>query len=259
METIQNSELEDTEIVLINLHQHDYNSQFFQENDFLRVIKEYFSSVSVVNITSVEALSFRRKLCVALFLDSSGREEDVKLIRKYFQTAFVVFYRPEAAFNPSMRLSLFEAGANMVAHDVESIIYTMHRAVLLNNHKRKGNIVCPYCGLGGLTEDDLWYHFPAYHINNPSESATLMCPICHQHHDDPLQVHIHECHGPNARRDSGQSHRGGGGRVRVHSYTFSLVVCRHPISKRYLLCQEFGNQGFWLPGGGVDAGEWPSL
>mmetsp|Transcript_12514 Transcript_12514/g.19691 ORF Transcript_12514/g.19691 Transcript_12514/m.19691 type:complete len:106 (+) Transcript_12514:654-971(+) len=37
-------------------------------------------------------------------------------------------------------------------------------------------------------------------------------------------------------------------------YSFSLVLCRHPDG-RYLLVQEFCNQGFWLPGGAVDPGE----
>jgi 8-oxo-dGTP pyrophosphatase MutT (NUDIX family) len=38
-------------------------------------------------------------------------------------------------------------------------------------------------------------------------------------------------------------------------YNFSLVVCRHPVTGKFLLCQEFANQGFWLPGGAVDGGE----
>jgi 8-oxo-dGTP pyrophosphatase MutT (NUDIX family) len=38
-------------------------------------------------------------------------------------------------------------------------------------------------------------------------------------------------------------------------YNFSLVICRHPVTGKFLLCQEFANQGFWCPGGGVDAGE----
>lgn len=38
-------------------------------------------------------------------------------------------------------------------------------------------------------------------------------------------------------------------------YNFSLVMCRHPSTGKFLLCQEFANQGFWCPGGAVDAGE----
>jgi len=32
-------------------------------------------------------------------------------------------------------------------------------------------------------------------------------------------------------------------------------VCRHPLTGKYLLCQEFASQGFWLPGGACDGGE----
>jgi 8-oxo-dGTP pyrophosphatase MutT (NUDIX family) len=37
-------------------------------------------------------------------------------------------------------------------------------------------------------------------------------------------------------------------------FSFALVVCRHPDG-RFLLVQEFANQGFWLPGGAVDPEE----
>lgn len=33
------------------------------------------------------------------------------------------------------------------------------------------------------------------------------------------------------------------------------MICRHPVTRRYLLCQEFASQGFWCPGGAVDPGE----
>lgn len=38
-------------------------------------------------------------------------------------------------------------------------------------------------------------------------------------------------------------------------FNFSLVICRHPLTGKFLLCQEFANQGFWCPGGAVDPGE----
>lgn len=38
-------------------------------------------------------------------------------------------------------------------------------------------------------------------------------------------------------------------------YHFALVLVRHPQHPKYLLVQEFGNLGFWVPGGGVDRGE----
>lgn len=65
-----------------------------------------------------------------------------------------------------------------------------------------------------------------------------------------LKVHIHYKHNP--LRSSGHA-------TSSHNFTqlysFSLVICRHPITNRFLLCQEFANQGFWCPGGAVDPGE----
>jgi 8-oxo-dGTP pyrophosphatase MutT (NUDIX family) len=44
----------------------------------------------------------------------------------------------------------------------------------------------------------------------------------------------------------------------TRSYNFSLVICKHPVTGKFLLCQEFANQGFWCPGGAVDPGELPT-
>eukprot|EP01041_Mallomonas_annulata_P006886 gene6886-13962_t len=166
---------------------------------------------------------------------------------------FIALFRPEAAEQPSLRLSMFEAGVNMVAHDIQSLTDTLQRAVIpsaLTSTSRKGNMCCPYCGLSGLTEDDLWNHFPAFHINWPNIDEPIECPICHHMVNDPLQVHIHETHGPIVRKTGRIPYK-----IHAKSYTFSLVVCKHPLTHKYLLCQEFANQGYWLPGGAVDAGE----
>lgn len=46
---------------------------------------------------------------------------------------------------------------------------------------------------------------------------------------------------------------------------FALAVIRRRSDGRFLLTQEFGREGFWLPGGGVNRGEslqqggWPPL
>lgn len=38
-------------------------------------------------------------------------------------------------------------------------------------------------------------------------------------------------------------------------HCFSLVVCRHPVSKLWLAVNETENRGWWLPGGFVECGE----
>jgi len=38
-------------------------------------------------------------------------------------------------------------------------------------------------------------------------------------------------------------------------HCFSLVVCRHPDTKKWLAVQETKNRGWWLPGGFVECGD----
>jgi 8-oxo-dGTP pyrophosphatase MutT (NUDIX family) len=66
-----------------------------------------------------------------------------------------------------------------------------------------------------------------------------------------MQVHIHMDHGPD--KWSREEPHPPDGLTRL--YNFSLVICRHPVTGKFLLCQEFANQGFWCPGGAVDPGE----
>ena len=139
----------------------------------------------------------------------------------------------------------------MVAHDISSLLQTLNEAVLFNaeSHDTLGSYnlyQCPYCQLKGLSEAEMWFHIPAYHINWPNNvPVTDICPICNDYYNKPLQVHIHSRHGPLVHRaqELRQS------KVLTQLYSFALVVCRHPMTKKYLLCQEFSNQGYWLPGG----------
>ena len=67
-----------------------------------------------------------------------------------------------------------------------------------------------------------------------------------------MQVHIHDEHKFGVVPAEEQEHKK---RTTTSLVNFSLVVCRHPVHKKFLLCQEFSDQGFWLPGGAVDPGE----
>jgi ADP-ribose pyrophosphatase YjhB (NUDIX family) len=44
-------------------------------------------------------------------------------------------------------------------------------------------------------------------------------------------------------------------RTQFRGYTFALVICRHPVTKKYLSVNENNHKGWWIPGGGVQAGE----
>jgi 8-oxo-dGTP pyrophosphatase MutT (NUDIX family) len=141
----------------------------------------------------------------------------------------------------------------MVAHDVASLTRTIEECVI-KRELSPVHFCCPYCQWTGLSEDDLWRHVLAYHISWP-DSLPLdnsICPICKKKSTGPLQVHIHGNHGPLARSLS-RYHCND--RLHTQLYNFSLVVCKHPPTQRFLLCQEFSSQGLWLPGGAVDGGE----
>lgn len=77
-----------------------------------------------------------------------------------------------------------------------------------------------------------------------------------------LKVHIHEAHAPRNLPLPPHDHVSPAVITsrdlypNVNQlYNFSLVICRHPMTGKFLLCQEFANQGYWCPGGAVDCGE----
>jgi 8-oxo-dGTP pyrophosphatase MutT (NUDIX family) len=182
----------------------------------------------------------------AIIFDSSAElsELDVRCYRDRYPTSFIVFYDPPSSSDPHKRLNYFDWGVNMVAHDVVSIISILSDVVLPAG-RNGGTLSCPDCGMSNLSSYDLWLHLPAFHINTPNETYARKCPICDKLARKPLIVHIHDNHSPHPSA----SHS------KPVFYGFSLVVCRHPATGLYLLCQEFSNQGFWVPGGAVDAGE----
>ena len=88
-------------------------------------------------------------------------------------------------------MTCFDAGANMVSYDAESILKTLDLAVM-STGRAGGRYTCPYCDTTGLSERDMWYHCPAYHINFPNERGqdkSEECPICRERLRGPLQVY----------------------------------------------------------------------
>jgi hypothetical protein len=176
--------------------------------------------------------------------ESSFSDDLISKTKEAFPMTFICIYDPSLATNPIRRLHLFDRGANMVAHDIQSLLKVLSESVLFSG-ECNGSYQCPVCGLEGLSETEFWLHLPAYHINVPNERMARSCPICQRSTNKPLQVHVHEQHSPHRHSHSSTP----------KFYGFSLVVCRHPLTGNYLLCQEFCNQGYWVPGGAVDAGE----
>lgn len=166
--------------------------------------------------------------------------------RTRFPHAFIAVLDDIAAASLTCRLAYFDAGVNMVTHSSDCVIKVLEKAVV-EAGRHNGTLKCPFCDLPNLTVEELWHHCPAFHIN--SDESSLCCPICNViPRGEPIQVHIHDKHRPKSVGYAPDS-------TKVPLYSFSLVVCRHPRTGKYLLCQEFANQGFWLPGGAVDLRE----
>lgn len=179
------------------------------------------------------------------------KDADISWIRRTFNKAFIIIYDPTAAINPEQRLRWFDAGANMVSHDIESLLWTLNTTVLSSGNSR-GIYTCPYCQFHTLTEDELREHMPMYHINWPNAKGPVECPICRKDIYKPIQVHIHEDHGSEARHNRAIGYIP---QNRAKLESACLVVCFHPIHQAYLLVQTFGNEGFWLPGGFLQSTE----
>ena len=103
-------------------------------------------------------------------------------IRRNFPKAFLCILDPSVADDPRFRLTCFDAGFNMVSYETASIIKTIQECVMyiLANpqHSHSTRYSCPYCNLENLTEDMMWYHCPAFHINSPNNARISHCPIC---------------------------------------------------------------------------------
>ena len=168
--------------------------------------------------------------------------------RRDLSNTFVCVLDTQVSDNARRRLELADVGVNMVSSSVEQSEKCVRQVLsyLLNRHRPVSTLSCPECGLNRLGEDDLWHHFPLYHINCPANRVT--CPICHYKVSNAGQ-HIHETHGPVVRR----SHSAPFKPEKFHG--FALVIIQREKDERFLVVQEFGKLGYWLPGGRVDPKE----
>lgn len=115
-------------------------------------------------------------------------------VHRSFPMTFVAVFDPSSSEDPCFRMKCFDSGANMVSHDVHSLVHTLETSVL-SIGRSGGRYSCPYCPATGLTERDLWYHCPAYHINVTNESVSdTHCPICETRTRIPMQVKSCQCY-----------------------------------------------------------------
>ena len=168
--------------------------------------------------------------------------------RRDLSDTFVCLLDTQVSGNAHKRLELADVGVNMVSSSVEQSDKCVRQVLsyLLNRHRPVSTLSCPDCGLDRLGEDDLWYHFPLYHVINDNMSG--VCPIC-KTKEKNIAVHLHDHHGPASRGEAVADSLVSG--IHFHGFAYSIVRRKD----KYLVVQEFMGQGYWYPAGRVDRHE----
>lgn len=130
----------------------------------------------------------------------------------------------------------------MITEFITPIRDVFQQLLPLGKAEPKPTYTCPYCDWSSLSFSQLYIHVPLYHTNE--EKLPIKCPIC-QRSTGNFAVHLHEEHEQHPQHTSGAK----------PLYAFALVVCQRKQDKRFLVVQESGSEGFWLPGGRVEVGE----
>lgn len=143
---------------------------------------------------------------------------------------------------------------HMCSHVPRDIVHALSQVCAVPPpYERHATLECPYCSAAGLTQFELWNHCQMFHINIKDRGGNPQCPICRhvvtsaQHGN--LYTHIHNAHAPPGTHPDE--------RADIRLYSFGLCVIRRKSDGKFLVVQEYSNQGVWLPGGGIDAAELP--
>lgn len=184
---------------------------------------------------------------------SSSTQDALRSIASMAPSLFRVVFSANLALplNPAARLKLAKSGAHMVSHVPSDISRELQA---LRDETLTGTLECPLCHKQGLTHAELWRHLPQYHINEKNVSLSKApCPLCQVANKEALLPHFVESHPPP-------------GTVNAHAprsflpfVSFGLCVIQRKSDQKFLVVQEYSNQGYWLPGGGIDSGEFPSV
>eukprot|EP01083_Nonionella_stella_P232179 819322_1 len=199
---------------------------------------------------------------MVILFHCDGMIESLMRILRPNEHLFIITYSKNANESAVFREKVFNMSCNMVTNDITSIhkvftIICMAKINYITNTDHSITYDCPHskCQIQNLTENDLWHHFPLYHIGS-SNSIPVKCPICRKvfggkcRDSTPFQVHLRNKHGLCGSYTCEAEYSGG-----VPSYVYALVVVRRKSDNKFLLVQEFASSGFWLPGGRVDPGE----
>jgi 8-oxo-dGTP pyrophosphatase MutT (NUDIX family) len=170
-----------------------------------------------------------------------------------FPHIFSIIFSKTISENPAARYAACSlANCNMVTHVVRDLKKSL---ATLASEERTGDLQCPVCKKQGLSPIELREHLPMFHINckKTLQLRKYPCPICKLSASrDSIVVHVHDEHAPpGVHVESGRS--------MPKVVSFGLCVIQRKSDKKFLVVQEYENQGYWLPGGGIDGSEMPNI
>ncbi|CAF1591307.1 unnamed protein product [Rotaria sp. Silwood1] len=230
----QESDVEYTE--LQNLLKTEFPTQF--------IIHSFITSEQAIK--HIESTKNPSRLTIVITKLGTNDENSgqilVETIRRHEKHTFIIIHSHTACNDPNLRWSFASRGVNMITESMIQIRNVLHQLLPLGQINSKSTYTCPYCKWSLFSFSQLYIHVPLYHTNE--EELSIKCQIC-QRSTRNYAVHLHEEHNDEHQQRS----------IATPLYAFSLVVCQRKRDNRFLVVQESGSKGFWLPGGRVEIGE----
>ncbi|CAF0880867.1 unnamed protein product [Adineta ricciae] len=174
--------------------------------------------------------------------EQSSGQPLIEAIRRQDKRTFIILHSHKVCADPNLRWYFAELGVNMITEFITQVRHVLTQLLPLAQPSPKPSYSCPFCKWSSLSFPQLYTHVPLYHTNETELS--IKCDIC-QRATRSYAVHLHEEHMDETQQMPSA----------VPLYAFALVVCQRKSDNRFLVVQESGSMGFWLPGGRVEVGE----
>ena len=176
-------------------------------------------------------------IAIIIYLESHSL--CLNYLRNFLQLSqtylFVIVFNSQATEDPVFRWNASELGAHMITNCFSAAC----SALSICMYRKHGTYPCPYCEMNKFDEVELREHVSLFHESYP-QSLCCTCPICKKMTRNFFSHIFHE-HGD--------------GVLEERTGFFSICIVQRQSDKAFLMVQERGSSGFWVPGGGLNAGE----
>lgn len=200
-------------------------------------------NVVTLNNTEVDFESQLPKILekqfVAIVIYMESPSLCLNYLRNYLQLSqtylFVIVFNDHATEDATFRWSASELGAHMVTNSFTAAA----SALSICMYRKQGTYSCPFCEMTRFDEVELREHVSLFHESH-KQNLCCTCPICKKMTRNFFR-HIFHDHGD--------------GVVEERTGLYSICIVQRPSDKSFLMVQERGSAGFWVPGGGLNPGE----